>query len=544
MIQRFAVVRALSHYLQQSSLLLSLSTLSKHTRLRAPGCQAANIFAVFSTPLTSLRSTSSSMSLLAERAPRCRLCPRSGPRVAVPCTNDNVAADAHNILCLHLREIGRGHRTMRERRKVGLSSIGPLRLSHFPSSESQTFLSPPIFFPLHAPLLLNSPFDSPLSPLFCGKLPFSLLAPFPSSSSLFVSFPFPFPFLVASNFRLSFIGCGVEADGSVSIYTSGGKEHPTTVLSSMLKSRAPTISQDSIAWTRSTLSNLVNGLNVDPMKVIIDSGSDITLISLKALERLLNPPKIKAGQDIKLVQVTGKSSISGYVTLDLFFHTPDGPVKLTVEAYVVKGMSAPFILGNDFADQYSISVIRDDGEAYLEFGSSERRLKVNSSTSALYEDEDGHAFRVKVRTGLTQHGPKAKVHRRNQKLNRKKRLRYQNCEVWAAKRVVIPPETSVAVPVQAVFPQGQDIIFVERYFGANGNVDDVYASPDTLIHRDSPVLHVANFASLPVVISTGQRLGQYLTVIGSILSTNWWRIGFIRYTKSRRPLKLFLLYLC
>jgi hypothetical protein len=70
-----------------------------------------------------------------------------------------------------------------------------------------------------------------------------------------------------------------------------------------------------------------------------------------------NPPKIRQGQRINLVQVTRKASISGYVEVDLYFHTPDGPVKINVEAYVVKGMTSPFILGNDFVDQYSISVI-------------------------------------------------------------------------------------------------------------------------------------------------------------------------------------------
>jgi hypothetical protein len=70
-----------------------------------------------------------------------------------------------------------------------------------------------------------------------------------------------------------------------------------------------------------------------------------------------NPPKVRQGQKINLVQVTGNASISGYIEVDIYFHTPDGTVKINVKAYVVKGMASPFILGNDFADQYSISVI-------------------------------------------------------------------------------------------------------------------------------------------------------------------------------------------
>ena len=69
------------------------------------------------------------------------------------------------------------------------------------------------------------------------------------------------------------------------------------------------------------------------------------------------PMKLQQGQQVNLVQVTGNVFISVYVDIDLYFHTPDGPLKINVEAYVVKGMSTPLILGHDFADQYSISVI-------------------------------------------------------------------------------------------------------------------------------------------------------------------------------------------
>ena len=90
--------------------------------------------------------------------------------------------------------------------------------------------------------------------------------------------------------------------------------------------------------------------------IIINSRSDITLISEKTLGGLSESPKIRKGQKINLVQVTGKASISGYVKLDLYFCTKEGPVKIKVKAYVAKGMTTPLILGNDFADQYSLSV--------------------------------------------------------------------------------------------------------------------------------------------------------------------------------------------
>src|ERR1700690_985845 len=116
---------------------------------------------------------------------------------------------------------------------------------------------------------------------------------------------------------------------------------------------------------------------------------------------MLNPVKLRQGQKINLVQVTGNASISGYVDIDLYFHTPDGPVKINVEAYVVKGMSTPFILGNDFTDQYSISVIRKEGNCFIEFGDSDGRMLVNNSVSPPFIDEEGHTFKLCILSSST-----------------------------------------------------------------------------------------------------------------------------------------------
>jgi hypothetical protein len=139
-----------------------------------------------------------------------------------------------------------------------------------------------------------------------------------------------------------------------------------------------------------------NLINKNLAKVIVDSGSDITLISQKLLTKILNKVQLRQGPKINSVQVTGNASISGYVDIDLYFHTPDGPVKINVEAYVVKSMSTPFILGKDFADQCSISVIRKEGICFIEFGDSDRRMPVNNSVSPPCIDEEGHTFKLRV----------------------------------------------------------------------------------------------------------------------------------------------------
>jgi hypothetical protein len=49
-----------------------------------------------------------------------------------------------------------------------------------------------------------------------------------------------------------------------------------------------------------------------------------------------NLPKIQSRQCVHLIQVTGSASISVFITTPLIFETPEGPVELLVETYVVK----------------------------------------------------------------------------------------------------------------------------------------------------------------------------------------------------------------
>ncbi|KAK1215716.1 hypothetical protein PQX77_021659 [Marasmius sp. AFHP31] len=214
-----------------------------------------------------------------------------------------------------------------------------------------------------------------------------------------------------------------------------------------------------------------------------DSGSDITLISQSALNSLALEPRVKNGQRVKLIQVTGSSTISGFLTIDLYFHTKQGPVKINVDMYVVNGMSMPFILGNDFQDQYDLSVMRRDGRSFLKFGESERELEVENSISSKRTDKNGHVFRILVR------------------------IRLNKVEVHAKNRTIIPAESCKKVQVEARFPEGINYLYIERHIQMVQNEDQVHGSPDSLIMRADPCLLVSNFSRFPVVIAAGQSLG-------------------------------------
>ncbi|PBK59953.1 hypothetical protein ARMSODRAFT_764952 [Armillaria solidipes] len=183
----------------------------------------------------------------------------------------------------------------------------------------------------------------------------------------------------------------------------------------------------------------INEIDGDIIKVVIDSGSDITLISQESLQAMKRSAKVRPGQKINLIQVTGTSTISQYVNLDLLFETDQGPVKINIDAYVVPGMTTPFILGNDFADQYSISMLRRD-------------------------DKEGNTFKVRVLPIEKGAVSKLAAHRKSQRIKRRIRLRQREGTVRARRRVVIPPESCIKVLVDLDIDPEHTDIFIESLF--------------------------------------------------------------------------------
>ena len=245
--------------------------------------------------------------------------------------------------------------------------------------------------------------------------------------------------------------------------------------------------------------------NSNPTKIVIDSGADITLISHLTLMKLHPRPKIKIGQRINLVQVTGASTISGFIIVPIYFDTPDGPVELLVEAYVVKGMTTPFILGNDFADQYALSILRSDEGTHLVFGDSGRRISVENSIGMSLTDEKGHAFQVKV--NRKDNMEKARIHRKSQRIKKQIKNASESTAVKSIVDIIIPPESVKKIPVQLNFPENSDTAYIEKIFISNRGEEDIYASPDSLIAKDDCYLRISNFSSFPVRVHEGQVLG-------------------------------------
>jgi hypothetical protein len=246
------------------------------------------------------------------------------------------------------------------------------------------------------------------------------------------------------------------------------------------------------------------------IKIIFDTGSDITLISESVLKRLDKRPKIHTGVKVKLVQVTGQTTITGYTVVPIYIETPDGPVKFEVEAYVVKGMSAPFILGNDFSDQYNFSVIREDGKTEIQLGNSGRRIPVDSSTSTSaskgLKTVEGETFFVQKETTESE---KLYLKQRHKKRNHARRQQAKKAVdefIRAKDSLSISPESCAKVMIKTEVFEKRPTILATKLFNYRKNEEECFAAPDSLITKDTPYLYITNFSKDPIVIQKGEAI--------------------------------------
>ena len=218
------------------------------------------------------------------------------------------------------------------------------------------------------------------------------------------------------------------------------------------------------------------------MRIILDSGSDITLISADQYKLLPDRPPKKEGRTIEIKQVSGELQIHQYVQLTLIIPTAEGPVQLSgLEAYIVPGMNRPFILGNDFADQYSLYPTRTEQGTFLVLGSSGRTIPLHNST---YSTE---TMAVTV------------LHTRAEDIKPSR-------EIKVAYDVTIPPHTGKLVPVRVHWPPGMEELYVESIDTFDPSGENSYVM-EAIISKGTEKIVVINRGSLPLDIPAGQTIG-------------------------------------
>ena len=226
-------------------------------------------------------------------------------------------------------------------------------------------------------------------------------------------------------------------------------------------------------------------------QVVIDSGSNISLVSTRLLEKLDPSPKLRTGQEIKISQVTGRSATSQYVPLDLYFETKDTIVLITIEAYIVKDMNAPIILGNDFADQYSLSIIRENGTTNLRLGDSDLSIPLDSSVDSSYLEVK--ALRSEA----------AKVqHRRN---NKRRRRQKGPIRVYASTNMTIAPGSIRKITIKTSRPLTNTGIFIPSKRLPRRIQNSTLI--DSILPKNPSFIHATNDLDTLIQVHEGDVLG-------------------------------------
>ena len=93
----------------------------------------------------------------------------------------------------------------------------------------------------------------------------------------------------------------------------------------------------------------VQSIGRGEVKARLDSGADITLMSEEFWEKMGTLMKPKEGMCMKLYHLTGHAKVLGYVKTRLYTKTTDNSwIGFELEAYLVRGMRVPLLLGEDF----------------------------------------------------------------------------------------------------------------------------------------------------------------------------------------------------
>jgi hypothetical protein len=212
---------------------------------------------------------------------------------------------------------------------------------------------------------------------------------------------------------------------------------------------------------------------------------------------------------MSLAQLTDKgTTIKGYCKLRILMKATSGEwLVLEAEVYVVKGMSVPILLGEDFQLNYELGVSRnvEEGTKIL---FKDLPYKVEASGIEAFA---GRSEMQRLAAGLTSHArscTKAREHRRvkGRRRRRAKRNGLEVKTVRASQDYRIRAHECKLVRVDGDFAEDKDWL-VERSLLANAE-DSFFTVPNVLISARRPVVPVSNMSDRPRMIRKGEILGQ------------------------------------
>jgi hypothetical protein len=272
--------------------------------------------------------------------------------------------------------------------------------------------------------------------------------------------------------------------------------------------RSPKPGDSAIGISVLSVRGQVGSLEDKELDLRLDSCADITLISEEHLRSLKTPPPVREGRKMNLAQLTdGGATIKGFTKLKVFMTSTTGDIlEMEAEAYVVKGMSVPILLGEDFQLNYELGVSRniEDGTKIL-FKNTPFEVDATG-----VEPFVGRTEAHTLAANLTTHAKgqsKAKLHRR-MKTRRRRRVLRNGAEgrtIRAAEDYRIRAQECRVVRVDGDFSEDKEWL-VERNLLANSE-DSFFSVPNTLISARKPCVPVSNMSDCPRFIRKGEILG-------------------------------------
>ncbi|KAF9012240.1 hypothetical protein BDZ89DRAFT_963576 [Hymenopellis radicata] len=219
----------------------------------------------------------------------------------------------------------------------------------------------------------------------------------------------------------------------------------------------------------------------------LDSGADITLLSEEYCLKHGEFPKPRLGMKLRLYQLTGDAKVLGYVRIPLYVKTLEGTTLcFSTEAYVVRGMNVPLLLGEDFQTSYKFNIQRyDNGDHRVKVGESPYYIQASGSKHVELGFEVRRAFSAES-IGRKFAGKRALARRQRQDRQTEKDKGY----VRAAHDYTIPANSVYNIEVRAAMDGRKEWLVEKVILGQEDG--SVLAAPLTWISADDPRIPMAN----------------------------------------------------
>ena len=114
--------------------------------------------------------------------------------------------------------------------------------------------------------------------------------------------------------------------------------------------------------------------------MITDLGAGASLIACSLYEKLKDQGlHMRQGIRMRLLQLTGEAKCQGYVTFSLYFQSQLGLVRLKdMEAYVLKDLTVPLLIGEDIQMPWQLHTLRKEGRINWQVGDSEHLIPLHN----------------------------------------------------------------------------------------------------------------------------------------------------------------------